>query len=677
MLELSYIKLCGFRGYTEPTRIDFSSGFNIISGRNGVGKSTLCDAVEYVLTGSLYKYQDAKSSGESVDDYIWWRGKSIPSEHFVEVGFLDELGEVCSIRRNKGEAEPAALKELMNSLCDKNTSPPLPLLQLTKTSIIRDEFISTLSLDLKETERFQLLRDALGTPDSDFEIARANDLWTLCKKKTEKINEWRERARATYKETTAKIEQIRARISEDSAINEATKILQVSLGTNLPADNLVPIGRDAISQKKKIIEILEVLRAELISQVDNRERFEELSLRRDRLSKELGGHKERLDKGSKSYSDFLKAQEVTRPKENVRLMSELIELGEQLGLVGDNCPLCDASHTEESFKEGIYEARSKLHELNENAEFFTKQKMEQEASIRDLRSKIEKFESEIIDVKKEISKLEKSLNTLSDLLDKFSYENSVTEDEVAQRIFEENSSLVDIENALRVLDTLSFNSMLEESIRDRKSAENHVKELEIDLAKARRAESRAKSLHNAARRAVNEALDDRLDLIGPLLADLYRRLRPHTSWRDIDCKIRGDVKRFLRLEIGEGLNPQFIFSSGQRRATGIAFLLSVYLSTSWSKLRTVMLDDPVQHIDDFRAVHLAEVLASLHTSGHQIICAVEDPALATLLCRRLPNSYNSEGVHYILGENERGVLGVIKKEAVTSANNKILQQGTA
>lgn len=107
-----------------------------------------------------------------------------------------------------------------------------------------------------------------------------------------------------------------------------------------------------------------------------------------------------------------------------------------------------------------------------------------------------------------------------------------------------------------------------------------------------------------------------------LLGDLYRRLRPHTSWRDIDYRIRGDVKRFLSLEVGDGLNPQFIFSSGQRRATGLAFLLSVYLATSWSHFRTLILDDPVQHIDDFRAVHLAEILASLHKAGRQIICAV-------------------------------------------------------
>jgi chromosome segregation protein len=93
----------------------------------------------------------------------------------------------------------------------------------------------------------------------------------------------------------------------------------------------------------------------------------------------------------------------------------------------------------------------------------------------------------------------------------------------------------------------------------------------------------------------------------------------------------------MSLQVGNELNPQFIFSSGQKRATGLAFLLSVNLSLAWSRWRSILFDDPVQHVDDFRSVQLAEVMAQLSAAGRQIICAVEDSALADLLCRRLPN----------------------------------------
>lgn len=62
------------------------------------------------------------------------------------------------------------------------------------------------------------------------------------------------------------------------------------------------------------------------------------------------------------------------------------------------------------------------------------------------------------------------------------------------------------------------------------------------------------------------------------MSELYKRLRPHPIWGDIEYSVRGDVKRFLTLKVDGDVNPQFVFSSGQRRATGLAFLLSVNLS---------------------------------------------------------------------------------------------------
>jgi hypothetical protein len=184
---------------------------------------------------------------------------------------------------------------------------------------------------------------------------------------------------------------------------------------------------------------------------------------------------------------------------------------------------------------------------------------------------------------------------------------------------------------------------------------------ERKLGLARRADNRAQALHDAARRAAGESLDLRLERVLPLMSELYRRLRPHPIWGDIEYKIRGDVRRFLKLQVGNELNPQFIFSSGQRRATGLAFLLSVNLSLAWSKWRTILLDDPVQHIDDFRSIQLTEVVAQLLAGGRQIICAVEDAALADLLCRRLPIDRQGDGKRVTLGPAPDGSLTKLKE----------------
>lgn len=145
-------------------------------------------------------------------------------------------------------------------------------------------------------------------------------------------------------------------------------------------------------------------------------------------------------------------------------------------------------------------------------------------------------------------------------------------------------------------------------------------------------------------RVAGELIEERLAELSPLLTELYTRLKPHVDWTTVSYVTRGDVRRFLRLQVGDELNPRFMFSNGQRRAAGLAFLFAVHLSRSWCNLNTLILDDPVQHIDDFRALHLVEVLSAVRQTGRQIICTIEDPELANLLCRRLRSRENEEGV---------------------------------
>ena len=183
----------------------------------------------------------------------------------------------------------------------------------------------------------------------------------------------------------------------------------------------------------------------------------------------------------------------------------------------------------------------------------------------------------------------------------------------------------------------------------------------------------AKAMDRGVRSISGEIVDERLAQISPLLNELYQRLRPHFDWRSIEYSIRGDVRRFLSLRVGDGLNPQFVFSSGQRRAAGLAFLLSVHLARAWTSWRTLLMDDPVQHIDDFRALHLIEVLAALRLGGRQIICAVEDEALAELLCRRLLSTSESVGRRYDLDIGPTGATTVVLETEVPPMPTGVLR----
>ena len=217
------------------------------------------------------------------------------------------------------------------------------------------------------------------------------------------------------------------------------------------------------------------------------------------------------------------------------------------------------------------------------------------------------------------------------------------------------SSLVPVEASLTELEMSAAYARLIEQERALAQARERLASVQSSLEAAQRASSHQDQASQTVRRVAGELVDERLAQLEPLLIELYERLRPHVQWPTIGYRIRGDVRRFMRLTVGEGeLNPRFMFSSGQRRALGLALLLSVHLSTTWSRWNTLILDDPMQHVDDYRALHLAEVLGSIRRSGKQVLCAVEERSLANLLARRLATSESQDGslvqLKYELGE---------------------------
>jgi hypothetical protein len=149
-VKLTHVDLCGFRGFHKPLRIDFPDGFTIIDGRNGVGKSTIFDAVEFALTGTIAKYGEATAAGETIANYVWWIGEGkAPLDRYVEVGFRGGEDELVLRRTRLSDGEPSTLPSVLNQLCDAATMPKSPLSQLCAASIIRDEHIAALSLDLR------------------------------------------------------------------------------------------------------------------------------------------------------------------------------------------------------------------------------------------------------------------------------------------------------------------------------------------------------------------------------------------------------------------------------------------------------------------------------------------------------------------------------------------------
>lgn len=657
-MKLSYVSVCGFRGYRKPLRVEFSKSFTILDGRNGVGKSTVFDAIEFALTGALTKYSDATSGGETIADYIWWNGQGeAPSDHYVEVGFEDDAG-VHALRRTRLE-NPSKddVDALTARLCDRATMPKSPLQQLCASSIIRDEQIAALSLDLSEGERYARLRDAMGATDAGDWLERGNKLHGFAKRRVQAATEEVETAGKEVTAAVKRLDEIRASLQDEAVVSAAVERLQAFVGSTAPVDRLVAPVRERLAasagELQGLVELArawEQIAALRASRSSLDDAVEEAASIVARAEAEVAQHSPRS-------SPTVGAGSLER---RAAALVSLISAGRAIGRQDGCCPLCGAAHSEEGFEAGVEGASFAARRLSSDAAALAEQEQrsaQAEETLSAARRKLveqQRVRDEAARVIAEFDQRVASAGIAGDA--------SVAV--VRERHAALKQSVEAAEADLRIIETLRLNTALARATSARATAEAAYSEAERRLGLARRAERQAQALHDAARRSAGETLDRRLEQALPLIAELYQRLRPHPVWGTIGYKLRGDVKRFLRFQVGNELNPQFIFSSGQRRATGLAFLLSVNLSLAWSRWRTILLDDPVQHVDDFRSIHLAEVMAQLTASGRQIICAVEDAALADLLCRRLPAWDGAQGRRVTLGPDQDGAMAKLRDDVL-------------
>ena len=85
-MKLEFVEIAGFRGFRDKTRFDLPPGFAVLCGRNGAGKSTVLDAIDFALTGTINKFSVRAARGGGLEDHIWWVGSGTPEANYVSVG---------------------------------------------------------------------------------------------------------------------------------------------------------------------------------------------------------------------------------------------------------------------------------------------------------------------------------------------------------------------------------------------------------------------------------------------------------------------------------------------------------------------------------------------------------------------------------------------------------------
>lgn len=681
-MKLEFVEISGFRGFRDKVRFELARGFTVLNGHNGTGKSTVLDAIDFALTGTINKFSVKAAKGGGLDEHIWWVGSGKAETHSVSVGFVNDAEERFVITRTRESGCTVQPSEITARLCSQRSAHKASVETLLQTTLIRDEFIAGLSLDLPEQTRFALVREAIGSmvgPDYSVRTAAILSAANTAKnRQDDRIKEIQNELGRTLGELT----DARSLAERSADLSEALKIIE-SLPISLPpgiAERVETIQR-LIAERRLALQQLDAARTRLkeldselvfFSSLNVQEEMERARDGRERAARDKTLADERLtlaiqaDVGEKKSDEF------------ATHISAILEHGESVGLIEGHCPLCDAARTQPEFATAIAAARARLAARGERLATTA-------ATVAKARSEVATADQSLAVANKRYTELEgrrlvveRSLATIRETYSRLGFKDPPASAKAAEELlFREQASLVRLERAFAILET----SNALDRVKSLETRVAHLRErAEQEAAKlsaVERAVEAGRQMDAAAKTVANEILMEQFDTVMPLLKELYRRLRPHADWTEIESDFGGKVRGSLNFVVGDGHNPQFLFSSGQRRAAGLAFLLAVHLSRPWCGWQSLLLDDPVQHIDDYRALNLVEVLTAIRRTNRQIIVAVEDPALADLLCRRLRSEGSSVGRIFDLQTSKTGAAEIAKTRDIYPMPRLVLREAQA
>lgn len=165
--------------------------------------------------------------------------------------------------------------------------------------------------------------------------------------------------------------------------------------------------------------------------------------------------------------------------------------------------------------------------------------------------------------------------------------------------------------------------------------------------------------------SVNSAVENRIAVHHPEIVRMFKAMIPASYlFEDIVIE-RGEEGVGLGLKF-RGMTdpsgePKFFLSCAQANVLALAIFLSFSGSQSWSKLKTVMLDDPVQHLDDLDAVTFLDCLRGIALGKlqpkKQIVISTCDKNLYLLMIRKFMN-LRAQGVSFTgISLLDRGMQG--------------------
>lgn len=663
---ISRLRIEAFRGFRDVREFDLSASAVVVTGPNGTGKTSFFDALQWVLLGKIERLESlrARKNVEHIVSQYRSGRKAV-----VEIDLELTAGTV-SIRRSGDQSGSTlelfraglppvygdqAERELHRLLLSSNG---LTLEDALTTSGLMQQDVLRSVLEARPAERFKQLSTILG-------LGRLEAFEEATKAASAESVEREKRAREELAKASEKvqwastqIEIARARLVSRPQI-DAVRAEVFERLARTPRDVVLGKEHFSLDQPEQVREVA----AFYARRADEVEVLGGMADRlRDYANIDIPaeGALELLAESVEQATVNLHAAEQTRARAQSQLNSarktaaDVAKLAASaIPMLSDKCPVCsqtiDASHVEQDLLAKA-EASGTLLELemvfteshNVWVEAGEKRKAT-EAALSDGQRR-ERVAREAADLRSSMSTAALELYApdtpvyldLAHLGD----DSTAIAESARDAVVYLRSARQALHEFLEVFDRQAEQSSLERAQAEFAGLQGEYAHLEVQFETASERARKLKGLAKATVEARVEVTDRRLRSLQPLVADIYHRLDPHPAFKTVDFELdtyyrRGTTSpRVVDSVADVSADPLLVLSTSQANIVALSYFLAMSLSMRSEGLPFLLLDDPVQSMDDVNVLGFADLCRHLR-EDRQLIVSTHERRLSGLLERKL------------------------------------------
>ena len=682
--RLKSLTVEAFRGFSDAAAFDLDASTIIFTGPNGTGKTSVFDAFQWVMLGSIKRLEGLrarKNIEHIVNSYRPGERANVALDVVVD-------GRDVTVQRKGdysestleivGAATPSLFGDEAEEWIGRSLIPHEPkalAMALTTCGLLQQDVMRSV-LEAKASDRYAHISAVLGLSDlegferalqdSAKEAAGSSQLAEQALLDAGKLVETASLRADTLKQRATQRASVEvARGTLRRALEEIPKSVRAEVPEAMAAAQARGLARHSRQLGLRVGDLLEAARGLRKQKTDL-----DAALGPDRL--------EQLDGAIKDASTTLQMAEAEQ-RQCAAMLSAAEKASEQMTrlaaaaipLLTNQCPVCgqsiDPQQVEKHLREletdisTLVEYRRSVETATEKAKTARERKQalqDEYVGARMNRDRLERLRQKEESLVAEVTALTNDSSTPIAL-------NGLSYDEIEHWGPETIGSLGRLASVLETYsDVLAESQATGEIARAESefvSAQAMLQERRVSCQQIASRAAQLKQLSDAATKARVDVTTARFAAIEPLVTDIYSRLDPHPAFKSIgfkhDLYYRKGTSTPVVSDIVAGVDadPLIVFSASQANIAALSYFLAMSLGAGKRALPFVLLDDPLQSMDDVNVLGFADLCRFLR-ADRQLLLSTHDRRFANLLRRKLAprDPRDRTIVHQFTGWDRRG-----------------------